>query len=151
MTEKEAWYKKVANAIIDSETFDVTKASGDVTIYDMIGDYIIRGLDPVFRAAIDAAPRVKGCFDPAVIYLRSIGVKVYIVIPSGQRNRVCVTTNPDYKILGERAADLDYDRVEVKVTQAVNSATNRISSQHQDKAGLFLDSTQRCLQPISPS
>lgn len=151
MAETSAWYKKVARAIVDAETFDATRAVGDVTIYDLIGSHIIKDLDPVFQAAIDAGPKVKSCFDPALGHLRSQGVKVYVVIPPGMRNRVCVTTNPDYKILDGRAADLDYDRVEVKLTQAVNSAANKVSSQHQDKAAAFIGSTQRCLQPISPT
>jgi hypothetical protein len=151
MAEKDAWYKKVANAIIDAETFDVTKVLGDVTIYDLIGNHIIKDLDPVFQSAIDAGPKVKSCFDPALGHLRSIGVKVYVVIPAGQRNRVCVTTNPDHIVLGERAADLDYDREETKFTQAANNAANKILNQHQDKAALFIGSTQRCLQPITPS
>lgn len=151
MAEKDAWYKKVANAIIDAETFDATQTKDDMTIYDLIGNHIIKDLDPVFQAAIDAGPKVKGCFDPAVAHLRGIGVKVYVVIPEGQRNRVCVTTNPDYIILDQRAADLDYYREETKFTQAANSAANKIINQHKDKAAAFIGSTQRCLQPITPS
>lgn len=150
MIEKDAWYKKVANAIIDAETFDATRTSEDITIYDMIGSHIIKDLDPIFQAVIDAGPRVKGCFDHAIAHLRGIGVKVYIIIPTGQRNRVCVTTNADYIILEERAAELDYNREETKYTQAVSNAVNKIQNQHSDKADAFLGSTQRCLESFAP-
>jgi len=93
--KKVPFYKRIAEAIKESDFNLTDDDSGYPTIHYVIADYLLRDLSNYdkHRFLDNYAGRVKNLLCKSISYLHDIGIEVYVSIPVGTKNITNITTN----------------------------------------------------------